>query len=113
MLGFLFVDEAEFQIDPEDSGGPLTTDARPVLATADEALSGLASWTAADIEAALRAALVDGLGLKPRAAFGGARCGSRSPAGGLARRCSSRSNCSAGTRTLGRLAQGQVIAAPA
>jgi glutamyl-tRNA synthetase len=72
MLGFLFTAEDQFRVDPEDSAGTLTTDAGPVLATAHEALSRLASWTAADIQAALRGALVDGLGLKPRAAFSGA-----------------------------------------
>jgi glutamyl-tRNA synthetase len=72
MLGFLFVDEAEFAIVPEDGARVLTADAEPVLAAAQEALAGLGQWTAESIELALRTALVDGLGLKPRAAFGGA-----------------------------------------
>ena len=72
MLGFLFTGEAEFMIEPEDAARALTPDAEPVLAAAEEALGGLAAWTAEGIEDALRAALVDGLGLKPRAAFGGA-----------------------------------------
>jgi glutamyl-tRNA synthetase len=72
MLGFLFVDEAEFTVDPEDAARALTADAEPVLTAAEAALAGLEPWTYEDIEDALRAALVDGLGLKPRAAFSGA-----------------------------------------
>jgi glutamyl-tRNA synthetase len=72
MLGFLFTPEDEFRIDPDDSAKMLNGDAGPVLATAREALAGLEPWTAEAVEAALRAALVDGLGLKPRAAFSGA-----------------------------------------
>jgi glutamyl-tRNA synthetase len=72
MLGFLFVDEADFRVDPEDAARVLTPDAEPVLAAAEEALAGLGPWAEEPIRAALAAALVDGLGLKPRAAFGGA-----------------------------------------
>ena len=72
MLGFLFVDEADFRVDPEDAARVLTPDAEPVLAAAEEALAGLGPWTEEAIRAALETALVDGLGLKPRAAFGGA-----------------------------------------
>jgi glutamyl-tRNA synthetase len=72
MLGFLLVDETEFTVDPEDAAKFLGPDAAPVLQAARDALAGLGPWTADDIRAALQAALVDGLGLKPRAAFGGA-----------------------------------------
>lgn len=72
MLGFLFVDEAEFSIDPQDAARVLTPDAEPVLAAAEEALAGLMPWTWEAIKSALETALVAGLGLKPRAAFGGA-----------------------------------------
>lgn len=68
MLGFLFVDEVE--VDEAARAKVLTADAKPVVAAAVEALSVLASWTTAEIEAALRASLVDGLGLKPKHAFG-------------------------------------------
>jgi glutamyl-tRNA synthetase len=71
MLGFLFVDEAEFTVD-EDAARLLNAEAVPVLAAAQDALSGLATWTAEGIDLALRTALVDELGLKPRVAFGGA-----------------------------------------
>ena len=72
MLGFLFVDEADFRVDPEDAARVLTPGTGPVLAAAEEALAGLGPWTEGAIRAALETALVDGLGLKPRAAFGGA-----------------------------------------
>jgi glutamyl-tRNA synthetase len=72
MLGFLFADEAEFTIDPQDGANLLTPESEPVLAAAEDALSGLGSWTAEVIELALRTALVEGLGLKPRVAFAGA-----------------------------------------
>ncbi|MBX3094951.1 MAG: glutamate--tRNA ligase [Cryobacterium sp.] len=44
-----------------------------VLAAALEALQPLEEWSTEAIEAALRAALIDGLGLKPRLAFGAVR----------------------------------------
>jgi glutamyl-tRNA synthetase len=72
MLGFLFTGEADFTIEPDDAARALTPDAAPLLAAAAETLAGLEPWTPEAIEAALRAALVDGLGLKPRAAFSGA-----------------------------------------
>jgi glutamyl-tRNA synthetase len=72
LLRFLLVDEAEFAVDQEDAAKFLGPDAVPVLRAAHDALAGLGSWTAEDIRTALQAALVDGMGLKPRAAFGGA-----------------------------------------
>jgi glutamyl-tRNA synthetase len=44
-----------------------------VLTAASEALSDVSEWRTAEIEAVLRAALVDGLGLKPKLAFGPVR----------------------------------------
>jgi glutamyl-tRNA synthetase len=72
MLGFLFTGEADFTIEPDDAARALTPDAAPLLSAAAETLAGLEPWTPEAIEAALRAALVDGLGLQPRAAFSGA-----------------------------------------
>jgi glutamyl-tRNA synthetase len=69
MLGFLLVDEASFTVDPGDAERAFTPEAAPVLAAAEAALSSVGPWTAEPIEAALRTALVDGLGLKPRVAF--------------------------------------------
>jgi glutamyl-tRNA synthetase len=51
----------------------LDGDGRGVVATAHDALDALARWDTASIEEALRASLVDGLGLKPRNAFGPVR----------------------------------------
>jgi glutamyl-tRNA synthetase len=44
-----------------------------VLAAASAALHDLAPWTTAAIEEALRTALIDGLGMKPKLAFGPVR----------------------------------------
>jgi glutamyl-tRNA synthetase len=73
MLGFLFVDGAGFKIDPDDAEKMLTPASVPVLAAAEKALSGLEPWADAEIDRALRAALVEELGLKPRIAFGPVR----------------------------------------
>ena len=70
MLGFLFRADADVVIDP--SAG-LTGDADRTLAAAAEALEGLESFDHGSVETALRAALVDGLGLKPKLAFGPVR----------------------------------------
>jgi len=71
MVGFLLVDPADFAIDPDQSVSD--EDAQRVIASASEALSALSDWTAAPIEQALRGALIEGLGLKPKAAFGAVR----------------------------------------
>jgi glutamyl-tRNA synthetase len=73
MLGFLFVDEASFAPDPDDAARMLGPDSAPVLTAARAALADLEPWAAAAIEAALRAALIEGLGLKPKVAFGSLR----------------------------------------
>jgi glutamyl-tRNA synthetase len=69
MLGFLFVDGAGFKIDPDDAAKVLTPASAEVLAAAQKALDRLDRWTLGEIEDALRAALLDELGLKPKAAF--------------------------------------------
>jgi glutamyl-tRNA synthetase len=73
MLGFLLVDERDFHVDVDDAGKVLTKDAVPTLGAALRALEEVEPWATADIEAALRAALVEGLGLKPKVAFGPVR----------------------------------------
>ncbi len=73
MLGFLFVDEDSYAPDPDDAERMLGESAAPVLAAARTALAGVAEWAAAAIEAALRDALIGGLGLKPKVAFGSLR----------------------------------------
>jgi glutamyl-tRNA synthetase len=71
MLGFLFTDELEY--DQDDVAKLLDEEGRRIVAAARDALTGLGSWTTAAIEEALRAKLVDELGLKPRNAFGPVR----------------------------------------
>jgi glutamyl-tRNA synthetase len=66
MLGFLFTDEPE-QVDELDDAG------RDVVRAAHEALAGLVTWSTAEIEAVLRAKLVEELGIKPKLAFGPVR----------------------------------------
>ncbi|RXZ50919.1 glutamate--tRNA ligase [Agromyces fucosus] len=74
MLGFLFTDAAGLEFD-EAAVGALTDDAPAVLVAARDALDRLPAeeWTHEQIEEALRGALIDGLGLKPRVAFGAVR----------------------------------------
>ena len=71
MLGFLFA--AEVSYDEGDVAASLDEDGRRVVAAARDALGSLTSWGTAAIEEALRAKLVDDLGLKPRNAFGPVR----------------------------------------
>lgn len=69
MLGFLLVSEDRFTVDPEDAAKVLTADAALTLEAAVSSLESVREWTAASIDQALRAALIEGLGLKPRTAF--------------------------------------------
>jgi glutamyl-tRNA synthetase len=73
MLRFLLVSDDDFQVDETAAAKQLGEEGRAVLAAAVPALDALTGWTAADIEQALKSALVDGLGLKPRNAFGPVR----------------------------------------
>jgi glutamyl-tRNA synthetase len=73
MLGFLLVDEQRFARDPGDVAKLLDDNGRAVVKAAHDALTALGTWDTANIETALREALVDGLGLKPRHAFGPVR----------------------------------------
>ena len=71
MLGFLFVDPAAFAIDPDQSVAD--EESQRVVAAALDSLTGLGEWAAEPIEQALRGALIEGLGLKPKVAFGAVR----------------------------------------
>jgi glutamyl-tRNA synthetase len=73
MLRFLIVDDASFSIDEAAAAKQLGEAGQAVLAAAVPALEKLASWTAADVESALKTTLVDGLELKPRTAYGPVR----------------------------------------
>lgn len=69
LLRFLFIDEAEFAPEEAAAAKALGPDSEPVLRASIEALEALSSWEAAEIEQALKDALVEKLGLKPRKAF--------------------------------------------
>jgi glutamyl-tRNA synthetase len=73
MLGFLFVDESRFERDPADAEKMLNEDGRTVVKAAHDALASLDAWETEAIDNALRQALVEELGLKPRNAFGPVR----------------------------------------
>jgi glutamyl-tRNA synthetase len=73
MLGFLFLDDATFERDAADVEKLLNEDGRSVVKAAHDALAGLDAWETAAIDEALRRALVEELGLKPRNAFGPVR----------------------------------------
>lgn len=74
MLGFLFVDDHRVEIEP-DAHAALRPESALVLDAAIRALDPLDpdDFTAEGLEGALRAAIVDGLGIKPRLAFGPVR----------------------------------------
>jgi glutamyl-tRNA synthetase len=69
-----FLNDDEYTLDPKSAAKELGPDAGPVLDAAVAALGALGvgpdEWTTENIETALKAALIDGLELKPRKAFG-------------------------------------------
>lgn len=64
---FLFLPDDAIRIEEKAT---LKPEAEPVLGAAASALTALTDWSTPAIEEALRASLVEGLGLKPRLAFG-------------------------------------------
>lgn len=74
MLGFLFTTADALEIE-EDALRSLGGDAGAVLAASREALTAIpdGEWATAQIQTALNTALIDGMGLKPRVAFGALR----------------------------------------
>jgi glutamyl-tRNA synthetase len=69
MLRFLVVDDDAFAVDEAAAAKNLTGAALPTLQAALVAVSGVTDFTAVPIEQALRTALIEGLGLKPKQAF--------------------------------------------
>lgn len=73
MLRFLFAPDANFQVDESDKAVVLDATGMSVLAAGQEALGSVTNWNRVEIEAALRAKLIDEMGLKPKSAFGPVR----------------------------------------
>jgi glutamyl-tRNA synthetase len=69
MLAFLFASDAGFKVEPEEAARVLIPDALPALQAAEAALAEVQPWTEEAITAALKEALIEGLGLKPRVAY--------------------------------------------
>jgi glutamyl-tRNA synthetase len=69
MLGFLFVSPERFEVDEADAAKSLGEDAKPLLEASVKALEELADFSPEPIQATLRGALVEGLGIKPKFAF--------------------------------------------
>ncbi|ORW27826.1 glutamate--tRNA ligase [Mycobacterium palustre] len=65
-----FLNDDDYAIDPKAAAKELGPDGIAVLDAALAALDGVTEWTTHNIEAALKAALIEGLALKPRKAFG-------------------------------------------
>ena len=68
MLGFLLTADDALVVE-DDARAALRPEAADVLDASAAALAAVPEWTAAALEEALRAALVDGLGIKPKFAF--------------------------------------------
>ncbi len=73
MLAFLLVDDADFRVDPDDAAKAFTEQGLAVVRAARDALAGLGDWQTPAIESALRDALVEQMGIKPKQAFGPVR----------------------------------------
>ncbi len=71
MLKFLFVEQLSFE--PESEAKIKEEPSQHVVQKALEALQDLQNWNHSEIEAKLRAVLLDEMGLKPRLAFGPVR----------------------------------------
>ena len=72
LLAFLFTEDDALEYDADAIPKP---DAAPVLDASIAALESVTDWSHEAIEAALRVALIEGLELKPRVAFGPLRAG--------------------------------------
>ncbi|AYE95072.1 glutamate--tRNA ligase [Mycobacterium paragordonae] len=65
-----FFNDDEYALDPKAAAKELGPDSVAVLDAAVGALDAITDWTTPQIENALKSALIDGLALKPRKAFG-------------------------------------------
>ncbi|MCY7395934.1 MAG: glutamate--tRNA ligase [Nocardioides sp.] len=73
MLRFLFVEESAFTLEETDAEKLLDEAGVGIVKAAHDAVAGLEVWSTAAIQDSLQATLVEGLGLKPRHAFGPVR----------------------------------------
>ena len=71
MLAFLFTEKVD--LDPESVAKYLDGDSKKIIDRALDVLTPLTSWDHASIDSALRSALIDEMGLKPRLAFSAIR----------------------------------------
>ncbi|MFZ9926823.1 MAG: glutamate--tRNA ligase [Candidatus Nanopelagicaceae bacterium] len=71
MLAFLFTEKVD--LDPESVAKYLNEDSKEIIAKALEVLTPLSTWDHQALDSALRAALIDQMGLKPRLAFSAIR----------------------------------------
>jgi glutamyl-tRNA synthetase len=72
MVAFLFTEDAALVV-ADDARSTLDADAARILDAATVALTALVDWSTANLEGTLRTALIEGLELKPRSAFGAVR----------------------------------------
>jgi glutamyl-tRNA synthetase len=73
LIHFLLVAEADFTVDEGAAAKQLDGRGHDVVSTALTTLETVSDWTAGELEQHLHAALVEGLGLKPRQAYGPVR----------------------------------------
>ncbi|TDP96527.1 glutamate--tRNA ligase [Labedaea rhizosphaerae] len=69
MMRFVFVSEEDFTVEPDAAAKNLGEAANSVLEASIAAIEGVTEWSAAEIEQALKTALIDGMELKPRKAY--------------------------------------------
>ncbi len=65
-----FLDDSSYVLEEKAASKELGSAAAPVLDAALAALEGVEDWSVSSIETALKGALIDSMGLKPRKAFG-------------------------------------------
>lgn len=75
LLAFLVTKDEDLQLDEKSARKNLKEDAVQALDEGITALESVDSWTTEEIEKALSGALIEGLGLKPRKAYGALRVG--------------------------------------
>ncbi|HVD88194.1 MAG TPA: glutamate--tRNA ligase [Jatrophihabitantaceae bacterium] len=73
LMHFLLIAEADFTVDEGAAAKQLDGPGDDVVSAALTALETVSDWTAGQLEQHLHAALVEGLGLKPRQAYGPVR----------------------------------------